>query len=278
MRITNNYNLPPAIYNALSFNYPPKPDRFSATDLIGPPLIRQLKIKHWEELVEDASERLWALLGQGVHAALDKHADPDSFAEEKLEIPYKGKVIVCKSDNWKDKKISDYKVTSVYSFLLGEKKDWSNQLNLYAWAWRQKGFETEEAEINAILRDWQKSKAITPDYPAVPFENVKIAIWTDEEQEKYIADRFLLHTTEAKECLPEEKWQTQTSYAIMKKGRKKAMRVLYSLPEAEGYCKQNGGSEVIERIGECKRCKNYCPVRGVCPYNIYKGHTEEETE
>lgn len=50
MRITNNYNLPLAIYQAIvgKERRNLKPDRFSVTDLINPPQVRKLKIKHWD--------------------------------------------------------------------------------------------------------------------------------------------------------------------------------------------------------------------------------------
>jgi hypothetical protein len=284
MIITNLHNLPSPIYNAVSRVYPPNPNRLSATALIGAPLVRQLQIKHWPELSEDATDRLWALLGQGVHAAIDGHTDADSFAEEKLVAPFNGIDVVCKSDNWKDGVISDYKVTSVFSFMLGEKVEWENQLNVYAWAWRKHGFETTKAEIHAILRDWSKGKIYEQDYPKVPFATINVKLWTPEEQESYVAERVRLHLAPAVECTPEEKWARPTTWAVMKEGRKSALRVLdtealaYYWAEKNDHAKfndqqhivTNKNISIVERKGGNIKCESYCPVRSVCPY-VNKG-------
>ena len=64
MRLTNHYDLPPAIYQAVSgMTRKPEPHVYHPTELINNPLIRFLKMRHWDELEEDASDRLWALLG-----------------------------------------------------------------------------------------------------------------------------------------------------------------------------------------------------------------------
>lgn len=285
MKITNNHNLPQAIYAALSNVYPPKPERLSATALIGPPLIRQLTIKHWDEMVEDATDRIWALFGQAVHGVLDGHTDKDSFAEEKLVTPFNGIDVVCKSDNWKDGVISDYKVTSVYSFLMGEKAEWGNQLNTYAWSWRRHGFETKSAVIHAILRDWSKNKCFSdPEYPKVPFISIPVKLWTPDEQEAYVASRVKLHLEPALECTPEEKWERPTTWAVMKEGRKSAIRVLDDPNDAYEWAYKNDyativtlddgkhynprkGISIVERKGGCIRCESYCPVRQFCIYS-----------
>jgi len=292
MKITNEHNLPAPIYAALSQTRPPKAERLSATALIGSPLVRQLTLKHWDEIEEDATDRLWALLGQGVHSVLDKNTDADSFAEEKLVIPFNGIDVVCMSDNWKDGVISDYKVTSVFSFLLGEKIEWENQLNVYAWAWRRQGFITTKLVIHAILRDWSKGKTLSdPDYPKVPFISAPIKLWPAEQQEAYVAERVRLHLEPAGECTSEEKWERPTTWAVMKEGRKSALRVLDSKDNAivwafdNGYTKEidfnlnpnqlgvsaqlNKGISIVERKGGCVKCEQYCNVRQFCKF--YKG-------
>lgn len=286
MQITNKFNLPETIYKAVSKVYAPNPDRLSVTDLIGPPLIRQLKIKHWDELQEDASDRLWALLGQSVHYILDSNADPNALTEEKLEHQYNGLTIVGKSDNYKDGVITDYKVTSVWSYLLGGHKDWETQLNCYAWLWGKHNFLVANLIVNAILRDWQRSKLRDPDYPRIPFVCVGLPLWEFGFQEEYIKSRVELHKAEPLECTPEEKWEKPTTHAVMKKGRKSALRVLDSQDSALEWINKNGlmrkeyedesteficepkpGISIAERPGEYTRCKSYCPVRSVCPFN-----------
>lgn len=284
--ITNRFNLPAPIFNAVNKEYKPNPERFSVTDLIGPPLIRHLKLKHWEELSEDASERPWMLLGSAVDKVISENAE-GAVVQHKFEILIDGVVIVGKLDIWYPiaEKIEDWKVTSVWSFLLGDKKDWERQLNCYAWGKRREFIEQKldnkisSLFINAILRDWQKSKMLQDrDYPRIPFVSKNIPLWTFEEQEQYIKQQLEYHRmAEPKECSSEEKWERPTKFAVMKKGRKSALRVLDSESEAYAWIEEqetaphqkkwvSGNISVIERPGECVRCLNYCPVRGVCPY------------
>lgn len=278
MKITNKHNLPEAIYKAVSQNYAPNPNRLSVTDLIGPPLIRRLRIKHWEELEEDASDRLWALLGQSVDYVISKSAD-NAIVQHKFEIPIDGMTVVGKTDiYWPvPERIEDWKVTSVWSFILGGKKNWEEQLNCYAWGFRREDMRVKALRINAILRDWQKSKMLQDsDYPQIPFVSVDLPLWDFEQQEEYIKQQIEYHTmSKPEECSPEDKWEKPTTYAVMKKGRKSALRVLNSNEAACIWCGDKGLSEnkdisIVERLGECTRCKSYCPVRSVCSYNKEK--------
>jgi hypothetical protein len=69
-------------------------------------------------------------------------------------------------------------------------------------------------------------------------------------------------------CTPEERWATPTTYAVMKQGKKSALKVAQSQKEAQIWLEANGGEWVQERPGEDKRCHNYCPFgkQGLCPY------------
>jgi hypothetical protein len=282
--ITNKHNLPTPIFNAVNREYKPNPERFSVTDLIGPPLIRHLKLKHWEELSEDASDRLWMLLGSAVDYIISKHAEGHIMVQAKFEVPIDGIVVVGKPDIFYlgPGEVQDWKVTSVWSFLLGDKKDWERQLNCYAWGiFKSENMLAQQLTINAILRDWQKSKMMqNQDYPRIPFVTKNIPLWPFEEQEAYIKQQLEYHRmSEPKECSSEDKWEKPTTYAVTKKGRKSALRVLDSRSSAGSWCIDNGhatnkdavveltkGIEIVKRPGECVRCLNYCPVRTVCEY------------
>jgi hypothetical protein len=283
MQITNTHNLPEPIFKAVSAVWPIKPHRYSVTDLIGPPLIRQLKIKHFAERVEDASDRLWLLLGKAMHHILDAHASVDAFAEEKLVADHNGYQIVGVSDTYKAGIITDYKVTSVWSWVYAEDKDWEQQLNIYAWLWQHTGFTVYELWIRAILRDWTK-RQVKDDYPPIPFVSKRIRLWPHDEAQAYINERLRLHTaTEVPACTPEEMWEKPTTYAVKKKKRKKALRVLDTKEEAEAWMAKNEKADWIEvRPGERVRCRDYCPVKQFCPNNIYRdspdAHLPQDTE
>lgn len=290
MKITNNFNLPPEVYNAVSKIYPIDPNRMSVTALIDAPLIRQLKIKHWNELQEDASARLWALLGQGIHAVLDRQ-ETGAITEKKLEVDIDGITVVGKTDNYKDGIITDWKVTSVWHHIFSDNKSETAQANCYAWLWRKHNHPVKKLIIYRILRDWQQSK-VGNDYPPIPFVQLEVPLWSFNEQEQYIKERLEYHAmSRFPECSPEDKWEKPTTFRVEKVGRKSALRVLDSRREAEEWCAVNGyvlgeydanensktygdtigchldpKISIVERPGECVRCLNYCPVRSKCPY------------
>lgn len=273
MRITNHYNLPEAIFQAVkAWNYPPKEGRYSVTELIAPPLIKRLKIEHWDKLTEDASDRLWALLGQAVHAVLDKIDMQESLQEEKLIQEFDGTLISGRVDlyHWLNRSIEDYKITSVWSFIFGDKPEWEAQLNLYRWLYEKYGFEVEKLQIHAILRDWKQSEALkNRDYPSIAFHTVDIPLWSIDDTERYIADRIEKHKAGAT-CTKEERWLRDEQWAVMKEGNKRALKLFNNPDDAELFKveleKQNKKAliSIEHRKGQYVRCESYCPVRTVC--------------
>jgi len=268
MKITNKHGLPAAIVNAVSaYNYPPKENRFGVTDLISSPQIRQLKIKHWEKIEQDASDRLWALLGQACHAVLDTTSPVDSSSEQKLVVEFEGVTISGKSDLYHGESLEDYKITSVYSFLLEHgkpKKEWSEQLNVYAWMFHKLGKPVKKLWIRAILRDWQNSKSQDADYPPIPFQSVSVPLWTVEGQERYIRARLEAHKALNPTCSDEERWLRASSWAVMKNDNKRAFRVFDNKEQAENLAKTDKVFSVVERKGSYNRCEKYCPVSAFC--------------
>ncbi len=273
MKITNNYNLPEAIYRAVSaYIRKPSQDKFSVTELISPPLMRKLKIQYWEMLEEDASERLWALLGQAIHAVLDKVNIEETLQEEKLQHTIDGVTISGRMDIYhgESKTIEDYKVTSVYSFLLGDKPEWEQQLNIYAYLLRKHGFEVEKLTIHAILRDWKQSEAQkNNDYPEIPFISIPLPVWQQSFAEQFIKKRIEAHRR-GDVCTDEERWLRKEKWAIKKSGNKTALRLFASKDEAEHFMKCYSEQyktklELEHRAGQYIRCESFCPVRAICP-------------
>ena len=270
MEITNNHNLPEQIVRAVTFSTrPPQDYVISVTELIGPAWIRYLRRKHWQELSEDASERLWALLGQSVHYVVEQHELDNSIAEERLTAEFDGYTITGQADNYNgdSHSVEDWKVTSVWSFMNGVKSEWEAQLNIYAWLWRKNGFQVVGLNINAILRDWQQGRANGDGYPAIPFVVVPVSVWPDEKVEAYIKGRLAAHVAPVP-CAPDEKWQKGDVWAVMKEGRKSAVKLHDSEEIANRHSAKLGAKHtVVKRPGECTRCKSYCPVRAFCEFN-----------
>jgi len=287
MKITNKYNLPEAICQAVkAWNYPPTANRYSVTELIAPPLIRKLKIQHWNELEEDASDRLWVLLGQAVHSVLDKVKIEDALQEEKLIAEFNGASISGRIDlyRYNSKSIEDYKITSVWAFMLGDKPEWEAQLNVYRWLYERYNFEVKQLKINAILRDWKQSEALkNTDYPPIPFISVNIPLWTSNEVEEYIASRLKKHE-EGASCTNEERWLRNEQWAVVKAGNKKALRLFDNIKDAESFIteqEKNDKSLRLElqyRAGQYMRCESYCPVRTVCTEKKTNEISDRETK
>lgn len=289
MKITNRHNLPAPLYNAVKDVYPPKPGRLSVTRLIGSPYKAKLIEKYWDELEEDVIERIWALMGQAMDSVLTKYAPKHWIVQEKLEQEVNGIIVVGKVDYLDPETgvLGDWKQTSVWSYILGGRSEWEKQLNIYDWLEVRKGGLYRQ--VNKLIaqrhfRDWSRRKAQQDsDYPPRQFMELELPRWSHVEQGEYVKKRVQLHLAlNPPVCTPEERWEKPTTYAVMKKGRKSALRVLNELafaktwcidnehaiflPKQKGAVQLNAGIEIVKRLGECVHCKDYCIVRNHCPF------------
>ena len=73
MKITNNHNLPQSVVSAVSNDpYDRGGSDYTCTELISPVRQVMLRHRHGDEITEDASDRVWSLLGQAVHHILER--------------------------------------------------------------------------------------------------------------------------------------------------------------------------------------------------------------
>jgi len=276
MLLTNHYNLPDVFYQAIAKNIQrPQPDIMRVTQLISPPLIRHLTLKHWNELKVDCSENLWSLLGTSVHAELARITN-NALIEKRITKTVFGITLSGSLDRFeKDTQtIVDFKVSSVWSYLLGVKEDWQKQLNVYKFLLESEGHFVKHLKIYLIIRDFQKGKAVQADYPKIPFVVLDVPVWEKKRVSSYIEER---------PCTMKERWQDPPCFAIMQKGRKKAVKASYKDENGEKQFITNKimaesfmaminkpNLYIEERPSIAKRCKWYCLVRNVCPYNEEK--------
>lgn len=281
MKLTNKYGLPQPVVTALTRSeYSRGESNRSITQLIDAPRVRILKQEHQEELTEDVSEKLWAVLGTGVHKMFENSADENHISEERLFIDVEGWVISGAIDLQKIEKdgviVSDYKTTSVWSVIFG-KVEWEYQLNCYAALVRRaKGLKVKSLKVIAMMRDWKASDAeFKQDYPKAPIMEIDIPMWSEEEQDTYLNGRVQLHQnaeftrltgSELPECSDAERWAKEPSWAVMKKGNKRATKVFDKPEEAHAFAKEQGDAfEVVFRAGESVRCAaNWCRVNEWC--------------
>lgn len=83
MKITNRYNLPKSIVAAIKNDtYDSKAD-ISISRLVMPPRIVALQESHKDQIEEDASDRVWSLLGKTIHKILEEH-EPTAIVEHRF--------------------------------------------------------------------------------------------------------------------------------------------------------------------------------------------------
>ena len=199
MQITNNAHLPDAIVRAVVND--PYPTRgtgdISVTRLIGPPQIRILERRHRDELTEDASDRIWALVGQVAHGILER-AESVAITEERLFAELEGWTISGQFDRLAllpDGRLQDYKVTSVWACIDGPKPEWTAQLNALRWLAAINDYPgIDRLEIVAILRDWSRGKAKAGgNYPPQQVRVLPVPLWSLAQTRDYLIDRVHLH-------------------------------------------------------------------------------------
>lgn len=199
MRVENLHLLPDLLHDACSQNRPPVKGEIHVTQLISPPMIDHLRRLYWDELVDDSSKRLFALFGQGMHAAIAndgriEHAKKvlgqvindwyslhsevqlciikdllgylnehgQTGIESHLKVKLKGGVwtLVGTDDHYDELQAKLMDwKTTSVWSIVYGGHNWEEQLNMYGWMRRKMGFPVKQLVVWALIRDWQKSKA-----------------------------------------------------------------------------------------------------------------------
>ena len=289
MRYTNRHGINEPLATALRFEdkkFDPK--RLSVTKLISHPHMVVLQERHDDEIVTDISGNLWMYLGRMAHKVAEDVASEDDLTEEKLTLPVVGidVTVVGIPDQYRDETITDYKLTGTYSFIMGLRPDWVQQLNLYALLLREAGFTVNHLKITMILRDWNQTKSETSSgYPVCPIQTVIVPLWGHQEQMDFLCAKVndIIKYRDADDntydpCTQEDRWERGETFAVIKKGNKRAKRVFkvsdssggapVARANAEVYVRTCGEGFIVEhRQGEPIRCqRNICGVRDWCSF------------
>ena len=281
MKITNIEGLPEVLVRAIKANwYSGRGEqRFaSVTQLIKPTKQVVLEMRHGQEIAQDASEMIWSLMGSAIHRVLEAGEGKESLSEERVSAIVKNARITGGVDLYEDGIITDFKFTSTWAYnSTSRKAEWEKQLNMYAYLYRELGFEVKALQILAIFRDWSKRRAESEaSYPR-QVEVMPVELWPSFKAKGYIEERVL----ELKEalmlpddiipaCSPGERWQTATQYAVFKTGGKRALKVFYDQAEAEAFIKEHKDAQqlgIVTREELPKRCLDFCPVNHYCHYH-----------
>lgn len=281
MKVTNRFNVPAPLVTLATREYYSKGSaQYSVTELLSPPRVRRLREQHQEQMQQDVSEMLWPLLGSALHVVMERGQTPGWISEERLFVEIDGVKISGAIDLQEVTpagiRIVDYKFTSAWA-VMNEKREWEEQLNLYAWlVEKAKGVEVTGLEICAFIRDFSRHDN-REGYPAAPIHVLPIPIWDKGEAQAFVEKRLEAHRDSKvshdlgealPECSPEERWMSETMYAVRREGRKTAIRVFKSLEEATQLAEKEKGY-VETRTAEPKRCTgDYCGVSQWCSQHL----------
>lgn len=280
--LTNKLNLPAPFVDACDRERRFDDKTFSVTELLKGECEILLTRRHADEITQDVSDMVWLIFGTAVHSILERGRETDTQLKENrvyMDFP-DGYRVTGRFDLYDDATgtVTDYKTASVWKVIYDEWEDYRKQLLCYCLLLRSMGFNAHRGEIVALLKDHSKSKAKRESgYPPYPVYIRKFE-FTDEDFEtcaqELVSKIVSIHDLEGvpdgelPPCTPEERWRKPSKYAVMKKGRKKALKLYDDPMDAEIHALEVGGY-VEHRPGVDGKCADYCPVKEFCSY--YKG-------
>ena len=277
MRITNKFNLPSGFVNIAKQQHESKPNNYSVTTILSSTRQILLARRNDDKIEQDVSDMVNMIFGTAIHHVLEM-SDKKNTTEQRLTWPVQGKYELSgQFDLYNEKTftIEDYKSSSVWKIKHNDFDDWRKQGLMYAWLAIKNGIIVEHLKFHALLKDWKASGAkYDKNYPPRQVYTWEYDIISSDlrEIEKFIKARFKeIIEYEDKELLPlcteEERWRTPTVFALMKEGRKSAVKLYDNKQDVPEY-KEPYYLEVRE--GEDKKCNKYCRANIFCDYWRHK--------
>jgi hypothetical protein len=283
LKITNKHGVPETLVSLANKQYYSKGKaNYSVTEIISPPRIQRLRMRHNDEMEQDVADMLWQLLGSALHVVAERGEHPDYITEERLNASVDGVILSGAIDIQKVTPqgiiITDYKFTSAWA-LRQDKFEWEAQQNIYAWLVNKvKEKPVVGVQICALIRDWSRREAsIKADYPQAPIQVIDLPQWDLERTEAYIKERITLHMDSKVQddwgedlplCSAEERWVRGDAWAVMREGKKRASKVCETEEEAKEVMASIPEKEkpyIEKRAGEAIRCTgDFCGVSKWC--------------
>jgi hypothetical protein len=277
MNITNKHGVPETFMTLANKNsYSKGASQYSVTELMSPPKIKRLRDQYDSEIESDVADMLWSMMGTAVHNVLENGKTPGHITEERLFIDVDGVIVSGQIDLQHETAegvlITDYKFTSAWAYM-SNKLEWEQQLNVYKWLVETvKRKPVVGLSVCAMIRDFNNHDK-RENYPAAPIQMLPIRMWDSVEAETYVRSRLDMHRNSKihhslgdflQDCTDEERWMSETVYAVKRDGRKTAIKLFKDLNEAQERAIEEKGY-VEERTGEPRRCAgNYCGVSKWC--------------
>lgn len=225
--------------------------------------------------------RLAELLEARIKAKFSK----DTFVEERFEVPLSKSKITGQVDSYdmENATIYDWKTASVWKVQLKDFADWRLQGLAYAWLLTKSGLAVNKCRFVALLKDHSKTKAKNDrEYPQSPVYVYEFDVTPDDlaATERRITNKvaeieaaYKLADDEIEECSAAERWADGEKWAVMKNGRKSAVKLFDSEADADAFAGEMGNSHYVEhRPAVSRKCADYCPCKDFC--NFYKAIKE----
>jgi hypothetical protein len=136
----------------------------------------------------------------------------------------------------------------------------------------------DKGQIWLFMRDWTKSKYTKQyNYPDHPVASVEFDLGKPQDVEDFILDNLNqlikfenVDDNDLPLCTTEERWNNGDTWAVIEKGKKRALKVFDSQIDANYMATRltAEGSDVTieERKGIDKKCIDYCSVNSYCDY------------
>jgi hypothetical protein len=292
-KITNIHDMPDQFVNyAKKRRYSRGRSNTSITSLIDAPQIDILKHAYEKDIVVDASEMMWSMLGVAVHNLLERQETVGNV-EKRLFHETQGWVVSGQPDisyNGDTVIINDHKTTTAYNAGMEDHPSWDAQLNGYDWLYRhvRMGGARYPAvlQISAVIRDWRQIDVDKYDnYPKAPMIVIPVKRWTYDEQDDYYEKRITAHqeamgawmtTRTPPPCTDEQMWRKDVRYSIWGGTGKRAIKNFDNEKEATAALKV--GQWMTEEGGEYTRCDRFCEVREFCPQKKARDDAKEASK
>jgi len=287
MEVTNKTGLHPAIVEAVRNDpYDGGCTDFSATTLCKPPQMVALEREHAHEIEEDVTDMLWALMGQAMHSIIERaDGDEETLTEKRFFSVINGARISGQVDShsMRDGVLSDFKLCSVWVGVFGIRDEWKQQLNILAQLLRNNGYPVNGLQVVTLYRDYSLTESRRRhDYPQEQMQVHPVEMWSESLCQAWITQRVAMMQLAVEDgkyepCTDEEIWLRDAKLAVMKTGRKTAIKLYNPNQEDEAYrhASETPGGWVEHRRGTAVRCADYCRCAPFCQqYAKFKENAE----
>ena len=139
--------------------------------------------------------------------------------------------------------VEDYKTASIWKVIYQSFDDYKKQGLIYLWLLKSEKLPAKKMKFYSLLKDYSKSKArFDANYPKSP---VHVYEYIPSDSDLKEIDDFIrskvamlkkyinVADDDIPPCTAEERWASDNKYAVMKTGRKSAVKVRDSKQEAE---------------------------------------------